>query len=140
MKSCDYILIEDNPYDVELINDALGSLQKRFTHQVFNSGEKALDYLEQLILKKSLKMPRFIILDLKLPTVSGLEVLKLLKSNIAYKRIPVVAFTNSNEIKDIDQSYAYGVNAYVSKPIDSEEFAKAVKGIGKFWLCFNQPI
>ena len=136
------LLVEDNPSDIKL---ALKALQKHnFTNKVFvvNDGEEALDYIfskgkySDKDINEKLKV---ILLDLKLPKVDGLEVLRIIKSDERTKYTPVVILTSSKEEKDIVESYQYGVNSYIVKPLDFDQFIKSVSDIGLYWLLLNEP-
>jgi len=136
------LLVEDNPSDIKL---ALKALQKHnFTNKVFvvNDGEEALDYIfskgkySDKDMNEKLKV---ILLDLKLPKVDGLEVLRIIKSDERTKYTPVVILTSSKEEKDIVESYQYGVNSYIVKPLDFDQFIKSVSDIGLYWLLLNEP-
>jgi two-component system response regulator len=129
------LLIEDNMDDAGL---TIRTLQK---HHLANhllhlqDGEEALQYL----FRENSKMPKVILLDLKMPKVDGIEVLRRLKSDDEKKVIPVVVLTSSKEERDIIESYKLGVNAYIVKPVDFDQFVKAVGELGLFWLVLNQP-
>jgi two-component system response regulator len=129
------LLVEDNMDDANL---AIRTLQK---NQLANhllhvkDGEEALNYL----LHSTNKMPKVILLDLKMPKVDGLDLLKEIKSNEKLKLIPVVVLTSSKEETDIIKAYQLGVNAYIVKPVDFDHFVKAVSDLGLFWLVVNQP-
>lgn len=108
---------------------------------VVTDGEEALDFIfanGKFSNRTDEKEPRVILLDLKLPKVSGLEVLEKIKSDPIKKLIPVVVLTSSNEEKDIVESYRLGVNSYIVKPVDFEKFVEAVKELGLYWLLLNQ--
>ncbi len=135
------LLVEDNPNDAEL---ALRALKKNnLANNVIkvSDGEEALDYI---FARKSFRsthkfnIPRLILLDLKLPKVDGLEVLKILKSDPVTKLIPVVVLTSSHEERDLIESYRLGVNSYIVKPVDFEKFIDSVRDIGLYWLLLNQ--
>lgn len=129
------LLVEDNMDDAGL---TIRSLQK---HHLANhllhlqDGEEALHYLFD---DKS-NMPKLILLDLKMPKVDGIEVLRKLKSDEKRKVIPVVVLTSSNEERDIIESYRLGVNAYIVKPVDFDKFVKVVCDLSFFWLVLNEP-
>jgi CheY-like chemotaxis protein len=135
------LLVEDNPTDVEL---TLRTLKKNnFSNKVHvvTDGAEALDYLfatgayeEREIDKK----PKVVLLDLKLPKVDGLEVLKKIKSDERTRDIPVVVLTSSREEKDRIKSYNLGVNSYIVKPVDFEQFSKSVLELGLYWLLLNE--
>jgi two-component system response regulator len=131
----DILLIEDNPDDAGLALHALKkhNLARNLLH--LQDGEEALAYL---FTRDVASMPKVIILDLKMPKVDGMEILRRLKSDEHRRVIPVVVLTSSKEERDIQQSYLLGVNAYVVKPVDFEKFAKAIADIGVFWLTLNQ--
>jgi two-component system response regulator len=131
----DILLVEDNPDDAGLTIRSLKkrNLANRLLH--LHDGEEALQYL----FNGANTMPKLILLDLKMPKVDGIDVLRKLKADEEKKIIPVVIMTSSNEEKDIVESYQLGVNAYIVKPLDFEKFAKVVADIGFFWLVLNQP-
>ncbi len=136
------LLVEDNPADAELTLRALNKVH--IANKVFlvNDGDEALDFLftrGKYSGREHVQNPKVILLDLKLPKVSGLEVLRLIKSNDKLKNIPVVVLTSSKEDPDIKQSYALGANSYVVKPVGFENFLKAVSELGLYWLLLNQP-
>ena len=135
------LLAEDNPNDIELTLSALEEHHLANEVVVTHDGAEALDYLYR---KGEFTMrgngnPAVILLDLKMPKVDGLEVLRKIKSDPALKTIPVVMLTSSREEKDLIESYALGVNAYVVKPVNFTEFVSAVKQLGIFWALINQP-
>ncbi|OLC97178.1 MAG: two-component system response regulator [Gemmatimonadetes bacterium 13_1_40CM_3_70_6] len=128
------LLVEDNPSDVEL---TLRALQKR---NLANRVVVARDGVEALqILEGPAPLPKVVLLDLKLPKLNGLEVLRRMKSDERTKRIPVVVLTSSHEEPDVEESYRLGVNSYVVKPVDFESFATAVAEVGLYWLLLNHP-
>jgi CheY-like chemotaxis protein len=135
------LLVEDDPRDVELTLAALE--EHRLANQVVvvHDGAEALDYLYRRCQFKNRTddRPVLILLDLKMPKVSGLEVLKILKADERLKSIPVVVLTSSRETPDLMECYQQGVNAYVVKPVDFAEFVQAVKQVGIFWLAINEP-
>jgi CheY-like chemotaxis protein len=134
------LLVEDNPNDVELILAALS--ENQIVDEVFvaRDGEEALDYLQRLgaHVSRSVKNPKVVLLDLKLPKVDGLEVLERIKSDPDLKLIPVVMLTSSREERDLLRSYHLGTNAYVVKPMSFKNFVEAVKEVGLFWAVINQ--
>jgi DNA-binding response OmpR family regulator len=135
------LLVEDDPKDVELTLSALGEYNLANDVFVASDGEQALDYLYQRgnFAQRGPNYPAVILLDLKLPKVDGLEVLKQIKSDEKMKMIPVVVLTSSAEEKDMVASYKLGVNAYVVKPLEFHEFVNAVKELGVFWAVINEP-
>ena len=130
------LLIEDNPDDAGLTIHALKkhNLANNLLH--LHDGEEALDYIFS---NDMTSIPKVILLDLKMPKVDGIEVLRRLKSDEHKKIIPVVVLTSSREDRDVIESYKLGVNAYIVKPVDFEKFVKAISEIGLFWLLLNQP-
>ena len=134
-KVVEILLVEDSLEDAELIVRTLKkhNLTNHLLH--VQDGEEALSYL----MNENDFLPRLILLDLKMPKVDGIEVLKVLKAHPQKKLIPVVVLTSSREERDIVESYRLGVNAYIVKPVDFEKFVKAVADIGLFWLILNQP-
>src|SRR6202047_510299 len=135
------LLVEDDPKDVELTLTALEEYNLANEVVVACDGEEALDYLHgRGKFKARLNdNPAVMLLDLKLPKVDGLEVLKQIKSDEKFKMIPVVVLTSSHEEKDMVASYRLGVNAYVVKPVDFHVFVNALKELGIFWAVINQP-
>src|ERR1700739_1848296 len=135
------LMVEDDPKDVELSMTALEDYNLVNEVVVARDGEEALDYLfcRGKFQDRSSDNPAVILLDLKLPKVDGLEVLREIKSDAKLKMIPVVVLTSSKEEKDMVTSYKLGVNAYVVKPVDFHEFVNAIKELGVFWAVINQP-
>jgi len=136
------LLVEDSPEDVELTLHALRANHLANRVEVVGDGEEALDYLfcrNQYSHRSLRNPPKLVLLDLKLPRVDGMEVLRQLKSSLSTKAIPVVMLTASREEKDLIQSYHLGVNSYIQKPVDFEQFCQTVKEVGLFWLVVNQP-
>ena len=135
------LLVEDDPHDVELTLTALTENQLTNEIVVVRDGAEALDYLLQrgAYASREAGNPAVILLDLKLPKVDGLEVLKRVKSDPDLKTIPVVMLTSSREERDLAESYDSGSNAYVVKPVGFGEFVEAVRELGLFWAVINQP-
>ncbi len=135
------LLVEDDPKDVELTLTALEEYNLANEVIVTVDGEQALDYLYYRgnYMNRARENPAVLLLDLKLPKVSGLEVLAQIKSDDQLKTIPVVVLTSSHEEKDMVASYELGVNAYVVKPVDFHEFVNAIKELGIFWAVINEP-
>jgi CheY-like chemotaxis protein len=135
------LLVEDDPRDVELTLAALEEHHLANKVAVVRDGEKALDYLYRRgeFKTRAGGNPILVLLDLKMPKVNGLEVLKIIKSDKYLKTIPVVVLSSSRETPDLVECYKHGVNAYVVKPVDFSEFMKAVKQLGIFWAAVNEP-
>jgi CheY-like chemotaxis protein len=135
------LMVEDDPKDVELTLTALEEYNLANEVIVTHDGEQALDYLHCRgeYKTRSSGHPAVMLLDLKLPKVDGLEVLKQIKSDGELRMIPVVVLTSSKEEKDMVASYKLGVNAYVVKPVDFHEFVNAIKELGVFWAVINEP-
>ena len=143
MKTKEILYIEDNECDIELTLRALKKHNVANSMQIIKDGEEAMEYIfatgryaERDITEK----PKIILLDLKLPKVGGLEILKKLKEDEHTKTIPVVVLTSSREEKDMIKSYNYGVNSYVVKPIKFESFSEAVSSLGLYWLLINESL
>ena len=135
------LLAEDDPGDVELTLAALEEHHLANKVAVVSNGEEALDYLYRRG-KFSMRAgghPIVVLLDNKMPKVTGLEVLKSIRADEDLKTIPVVALTSSRETPDLIEFYKHGVNAYVVKPVDFSEFVMAVKQLGMFWAAVNEP-
>lgn len=133
--NAEILLVEDNLNDAELTIRALkkNNLANNLIH--LEDGKEALDFLYD----DNNAPPKLILLDLKMPRVDGIEVLRKLKSDEQRKVIPIVVLTSSKEERDIVESYKLGVNAYIVKPVNFEEFVRAVSELGLFWLILNQP-
>jgi len=135
------VVVEDDPNDAELILRVLKkhNLANKLVH--LEDGAQALDYLLKKPPSKrsnGANLPRVVLLDLKLPKVDGLEVLRQMKADERAKKIPVVILTSSREDRDIVNAYALGVNSYVTKPIRFDEFAKVVSDLGMYWVLMNK--
>lgn len=130
------LLVEDNPDDAELTIRALKkhNLANNLLH--LQDGEEALNFIFS---SQTNSLPKIILLDIKMPKVDGIEVLRKIKSDEHRKIIPVVVLTSSKEERDIIETYKLGVNAYIVKPVEFEKFVNAVSEIGFFWLILNQP-
>jgi CheY-like chemotaxis protein len=135
------LLVEDDPKDVELTMTALEEYHLTNEVVVAADGEEALDFLHYRgkFQDRANGHPAVMLLDLKLPKVDGLEVLKHIRSDDKLKMIPVVVLTSSREERDLVASYRLGVNAYVVKPVDFHEFVNAIKELGVFWAIINEP-
>jgi two-component system response regulator len=137
------LLIEDNPSDAELAIRALrkGGITNNIIHLI--DGVSAIDFLfgkGEYEGRNVNNRPKLILLDLKMPKLNGMEVLKIVKGDELTKKIPVVVLTSSKENPDIEISYSLGANSYIVKPVDFDGFVKAVSEVGLYWLLLNQPI
>jgi CheY-like chemotaxis protein len=134
------LLVEDSENDIEL---TIASLAKYVANRVdvARDGAEALDYLFRRgsFAGRTTGTPVLVMLDLKMPKVDGLQVLRTIKADPTLKQVPVVVLTSSREQRDVVQSYQLGVNAYVVKPVEFDTFAEAVKQLGLFWLLLNEP-
>ena len=136
------LLVEDNPDDLDMALHALQKMNLANHIQVARDGVEALDFIfcrGPHAGRKIENGPKVILLDLKLPKVDGLEVLRNIKGDPRTKTIPVVVLTSSKEQSDVVESYKLGVNSYIVKPVNFEQFAEAVQKIGLYWLLLNQP-
>ena len=135
------LLAEDDPKDVELTVTALGENNLANNIVVARDGEEALDFLYHRgkFAQETGGHPIVILLDLKMPKVDGIQVLRQIKADANLRRIPVVVLTSSRESRDLDICYQLGVNAYVVKPVKFVEFIEAVREIGVFWALINEP-
>ncbi len=134
------LLVEDNPDDVELALHALKRNNILNPIVVARDGQEALDYLfhKGKYAESKHEKPALILLDLKLPKLDGIEVLRKIKASIPHKKVPVVILTSSKEEKDLVESYDLGVNSYIRKPVDFDQFVETVRYIGYYWLLLNE--
>ncbi|WP_445632684.1 Two-component system response regulator [Nostoc sp. DSM 114161] len=135
------LLVEDNPTDAELTIRALRRARIGNQIQLLKDGAAALDFIfcqGEYAHRTITNQPKVILLDLKLPKVSGLEVLRQIKSDPRTQKIPIVVLTSSAEDRDMIESYQFGVNSYIVKPVDFEQFNQAVQQLGFYWVLFNQ--
>ena len=142
MPEKDILLVEDNPADVTLTLRALKKANIVNGVVVARDGIEALDYLfakGQYAERDKKELPIVVLLDLKLPKVDGIEVLKQVRNNPLTKLLPVVILTSSKEESDVQKCYEYNCNSYVRKPVDFNQFAEAVKQLGLYWLVLNEP-
>ena len=136
------LLVEDNADDVELTLHALRAENISNHIQVVRDGEEALDFIfarGSYQVRNNSRPPKVILLDLKLPKVDGLDVLRQVKGDSRTRPIPVVVLTSSREERDMVESYQLGVNSYIQKPVDFDQFRRTIKQLGLYWLVVNQP-
>src|SRR5919109_1903259 len=141
-RQIEILLVEDNPDDVELTLHALRKENLANHIHVARDGEEALEFLfcTGSFAERSFEHPpRLVLLDLKLPKVDGMEVLRRLKDDARTRTIPVVILTSSKEERDLVTGYNLGANSYIQKPVDFEQFRDTVKRVGLYWLVINQP-
>lgn len=129
------LLVEDNPDDLELALHAFRRQKLGNRVTVARDGEEALD----LLFGPAAEQPRVVLLDLKLPKVDGLEVLRRVRADARTRHLPVVVLTSSSQERDIVESYELGVNSYIVKPVDFDQFAEVVRQLGLYWLVLNRP-
>lgn len=142
MNSRSILLVEDNPSDVGLTKRALDKSMITNPLVVAEDGQEALDYIfgEGTFAGREINdLPLLILLDLKLPRVNGLEVLRRIRADARTRRIPVVILTSSTQTEDLAAGYDYGVNSYIRKPVDFNQFAETIKHLGLYWLLINEP-
>lgn len=136
------LLVEDNPTDAELTMRALKRNNLANKLVWVKDGEEALDFIHaraQFADRNPKDLPRLILLDLRMPKVDGFEVLKDIKKNESTCQIPVVVLTSSQEDRDVVESYKLGVNSYVGKPVEFDDFIDAVSTLGLYWMLINKP-
>lgn len=142
IEGVEILLVEDNPNDVELTLHVFRKNRISNNIHVVRDGVEALDFIfctGAYAQRRIEDRPRVILLDLKLPFVDGLEVLQRIKDDPRTQTIPVVVLTSSREESDIVRSYQLGVNSYIVKPVDFEQFNESVRNLGFYWLLLNQP-
>ena len=142
MNEIEILLVEDNPDDLEMSLHALRKAKIANRVQVARDGQEALDFIfceGDFAGRKLENGPKVILLDLKLPKVDGLEVLKRIKSDPLTRKIPVVILTSSKEQNDVIESYDLGTNSYIVKPVSLDQFVAAVQNMGVYWMLLNQP-
>ncbi len=142
VKEVEILLVEDNPTDAELAIRALK--RSNFANKLVwvKDGAEALDFIFATGVYNGRQVangPKVILLDLRLPKVDGMEVLRRVKNDERTRTIPVVVLTSSKEDRDVAESYQLGVNSYISKPVEFDEFAKTVSELGMYWLLVNHP-
>lgn len=138
----DILLVEDNQDDVDLALHALRREKLANTIFVVRNGEEALEFIfcSGAFAHRSFEHPpKLVLLDLKLPKVEGMEVLRQVKSDPRTKTIPIVIMTSSKEERDLVASYHLGANSYIQKPVDFDQFRETIKTVGLYWLVINQP-
>ena len=136
------LLVEDNPTDLELALRVFKKHRIANRIEVARDGEQALDFLfgeGAHAGRGSIQIPKVILLDLKLPKIGGIEVLRRIKSDPRTRTIPIVVLTSSREEKDLLESYSLGVNSYIVKPVDFDQFSDCLRDIGMYWLLSNAP-
>jgi len=142
LKEVEVLLVEDNPTDAELCIRALKKSNLANKLVWVKDGAEALDFIfakGAYSGRNGLSVPKVILLDLRLPKVDGMEVLRQIKADQRTRTIPVVVLTSSKEDRDVAQSYQLGVNSFISKPVEFDEFAKTVSELGLYWLLMNHP-
>jgi CheY-like chemotaxis protein len=132
------LLVEDNPMDLDLTCQALEEASVANPIMTCRDGEEALRYMEEHQSPNDSQLPILVLLDLRLPKVDGIEVLRHARSHVVWKQVPVVMLTTSREDKDIEAAYVLGVNSYIVKPVDSSAFADVMKTIKVYWLLINE--
>lgn len=142
LKEVEVLLVEDNPTDAELCTRALKKSNLANKLVWVKDGAEALDFIfakGAYSERTGMTVPKVILLDLRLPKVDGMEVLRQIKADPRTRTIPVVVLTSSKEDRDVAQSYQLGVNSFISKPVEFDEFAKTVSELGLYWLLMNHP-
>ncbi|MFN3402725.1 MAG: response regulator [Cytophagaceae bacterium] len=141
MDQIEILLVEDNQDDAELAISALNEYKLANKIEHVKDGPEALDFMfcrGKYADRKSSK-PKVILLDIKLPKLNGIEVLKALKENDATKKVPVIMLTSSREEPDVDDAYTLGANSYIVKPVEFDKFVEALKSVGFYWMLVNEP-
>ncbi|MBY0415194.1 MAG: response regulator [Bdellovibrionales bacterium] len=136
------LLVEDNPSDIELTKRAFAKSNIFNPLDVVEDGEEALEYLYcqgRYANRDPNEMPALVLIDLKMPGIGGLEVIRQIRANPQTKRLLVVILTSSKEEQDVAMGYDLGVNSYIRKPVDFQKFAEVIKQMGMYWLVLNEP-
>ena len=133
------LLVEDNPMDLDLTLQAFAENGVANPVTTCRDGEEALDYIQAHSSPTDSKLPILVLLDLRLPKIDGIEVLRRARSNSVWKQVPIVILTTSRENRDIETAYGLGVNSYIVKPVDFLAFADVVRSIKMYWLLTNEP-
>ncbi len=142
MKPKTILLVEDDPSDVGLTQRAFQKNHLANELVIAEDGQEALDYLFRAGVyagREGHKLPALVLLDLKLPRINGLEVLRQIRADDRTRRLPVIILTTSQEEQDVAQSYDLGANSYIRKPVDFTQFAQAIQHVGLYWLVLNEP-
>jgi two-component system response regulator len=139
MTTIEILIVEDNPHDLELAMHAFARHNVSNRIAVARDGQEALDYLLGTDEQAPSSPPKVVLLDLKLPKIDGLEVLREIRAHEDLRHLPVVILTSSGHERDIVESYNVGVNSYTVKPVDFEKFVDTVRTLGFYWLLLNQP-
>lgn len=135
----DIVLVEDSDEDAELTMRALKRQKLANNVRRLSDGQQAIDYFFGAPANGEQDVPRVVLLDLKLPMVNGLEILRRLKTEARTHDIPVVVLTSSKEDRDLEEAYRLGVNSYIVKPVEFDKFMGAVESVGLYWMLINQP-
>ncbi|MEZ4989593.1 MAG: response regulator [Saprospiraceae bacterium] len=137
-KKLPIIYADDNPYDIELFLEVFNDLDLGSPVVVLRDGQEVLNHLSDREEDLSVEMPEAILLDIKMPKINGLEVLKKIRAQPVFDRVPIIMITSSEMAKDIAVCYESGANAYVVKPIDFDEFVDLIASLSRFWTYLNQ--
>ncbi|HEY3329409.1 MAG TPA: response regulator [Capsulimonadaceae bacterium] len=133
------LLVEDNPMDVDLTIQACRELGITHQIEVCRDGEEALEYIKSHPSAADAKFPALVLLDLRMPKVSGFEVLTAARGDVNWRQVPIVVLTTSTQLSDVNAAYENGVNSYLVKPVDSSDFASLMQAVNIYWLQANHP-